>query len=991
MFHRRGLVLLSSIAIAPFSTAVADHVSVAPGAAVSGVRQSASECSEISQRECRRSTLQDSEQSDDRTRGAQLHPIETNPKKVACNERSSFNCSGRTGWNDADIGFAVPENGDLLVLASNSSLDLPSAAKEPPKGDLKEARAYWVSQELLAWSAPTGASVSLHHSRDASLSLTGAGVTGGAVIVLEPAGVIGGDIASKFPHLSGLATWRIPASEKDKIPQILKAQFVLSALSANGKPIDATGVQPAGALDDLYTYDGPLGVTFSGKTPTVRVWAPTAQSVKLQIFDEADNSRPAAQELPMAFDTGTGVWSITGNSDWNRKFYRFEVTVFARSTGRIEVNSVTDPYSVSLSMNGQRSQIVNLDDKDLKPRGWDNLVKPELDAPEDQAIYELHVRDFSINDASVAAMNRGAFRAFAKKNTVGMKHLRALAEAGLTTVHLLPAFDCASVNEDRSAQAAPGDLSGFGPDSEEQQAAVFAVREQDGFNWCYDPQHYTAPEGSYSTDPNGPARIKEFREMVAGLQRAGLRVVMDVVYNHTSASLQAPNSVLDRIVPDYYHRLNSTGYVETSTCCANTATEHNMMEKLMLDSLETWVRAYKIDGFRFDLMGHHTKANNVKARDLLQAIDPSIYLYGEGWNFGEVSNNARFVQATQANMGGGSGVGTFNDRLRDTIRGGGPFDDPPEQVSRQGFANGLWYDPNGANAGSESERQSLLLHADRVRVGLAGSLSNYPFTDRNGASVTGAMVDYNGSPAGYVSDPQETINYIAAHDNETLFDVNQLKMPADSTPTERARVQAFGNAIVALAQGVPFFHAGQEMLRSKSMDRNSYNSGDWFNVLDFTYATNGFRRGLPPEQDNGEMWPTIRPILADPGRAVTSAEIDLTAKMTVEFLKIRQSSPLFRLRTASEIIDNVEFHNTGPSQLPGVIVMSLKGAASAEIVVVFNATTAAVDFPLDLGGDFDLHPVQQQSADEVVRGANYNATAKTFNAPARTAAVFVRR
>src|SRR5262249_52707124 len=205
-----------------------------------------------------------------------------------------------------------------------------------------------------------------------------------------------------------------------------------------------------------------------------------------------------------------------------------------------------------------------------------------------------------------------------------------------------------------------GDLASFPPDSTAQQAAIAAVRERDGFNWGYDPWHYTAPEGSYATDPDGVARIRELREMVAALHRAGLRVVLDVVYNHTTAAGQDPRSVLDRIVPGYYHRLDENGAIATSSCCPNTASEHLMMEKLMVDSLVTWARAYKVDGFRFDLMGHHMKSNLLKVRDALSALTPDrdgvvgseIYLYGEGWDFGEVAGNARGVNATQANLAG---------------------------------------------------------------------------------------------------------------------------------------------------------------------------------------------------------------------------------------------------------------------------------------------------------------------------------------------------
>ena len=223
----------------------------------------------------------------------------------------------------------------------------------------------------------------------------------------------------------------------------------------------------------------------------------------------------------------------------------------------------------------------------MQPPDWLKLTKPALAAPEDAVIYELHVRDFSVNDQTVPENERGTFKAFTELNSNGMKHLKHLADAGLTHIHLLPAFDIASVDEDKTTWKSPDveKLKAMPGDSDQQQTAVEAVVAQDGFNWGYDPFHYTVPEGSYATNPDGSTRILEFREMVQALNQNGLRVVMDVVYNHTNASGQNPKSVLDKIVPGYYHRLNAKGEIETSTCCQNTATEHKMMEKLMIDSL----------------------------------------------------------------------------------------------------------------------------------------------------------------------------------------------------------------------------------------------------------------------------------------------------------------------------------------------------------------------------------------------------------------------
>jgi pullulanase-type alpha-1,6-glucosidase len=841
--------------------------------------------------------------------------------------------------------------------------------------------------------------VRLHYSATGALATTADGMIGGDAISLVRDGEVGGAIADKFRHLAGLPVFRIDGGDLPMVPELLKQQLALSATDADGTALDATSIQIAGVLDDLYTYDGDLGVIFNGSVPTIRVWAPTARSVRLHVFDDPGNAGTASAIVDMS-PGDAGTWSATGDASWNRKYYLFEVEVFVRSTGQVEHNLVTDPYTLSLSMNSQRSQIVNLGDNDLKPKNWSKLKKPKLRAPEDIALYELHVRDFSMHDDSVPAELAGTFKAFSLPHSRGTRHLQRLSRAGLSHVHLLPAFDCATIEEDRGLQDTPGDLSIYPSDSLEQQAAIDAIRDEDGFNWCYDPFHYTVPEGSYSTNADGPARIREFREMVAGLNGLGLRTVMDVVYNHTSGSGQGEKSVLDKIVPGYYHRLNNAGAIETSSCCANTASEHNMMEKLMLDSLRVWATAYKVDGFRFDLMGHHSRANIEKARDMLHSLTQKndgvdgreIYLYGEGWNFGEVENNARFDQATQFNMGADTGVGTFNDRLRDAVRGGGPFDSGEDHVRRQGFINGLYYDPNALNTGEPAERDELLRLTDWVRIGLAGSIADFQFMDRFGNLVQAKNVDYFGQPgAGYTSDPQEVINYAEAHDNETLFDINQYKLPIGTSTEDRVRAQNLGNSVIALSQGIPFFHAGQDMLRSKSMDRNSYNSGDWFNILDFSFEQNGWGRGMPPQGDNSGNAAVVQPLLANPDLAVDGDDIQRANMHIREMLQIRNSSKLFRLQTGQDVIERVAFHNTGPSQIPGLVVMSLRGKHDTEIIVIFNASTSDQTFFLDTGEgrEFELHDVLEDSHDPVVRQSAFDDDERTFFVPARTTAVFV--
>ena len=879
-------------------------------------------------------------------------------------------------------------------------------------GNLAEQRAYWTSADTIVWPAADDANLSyeLCSAPAGGLELSDAGVSGGECVGLDQAGEFPGDIDGWF-HLAGLPQLRLDAADLDDVPTMLRGQVAVVSVDEAGLRRNATGLQQPGVLDDLFATDADLGVTWDGDTPVVRLWAPTASSVSMRRF--ADSTTATYDEIPMTADPADpGVWAATGSPGWDGSFYLFDVEVYVPAVDAIEHNIVTDPYSLSLSTNSRRSQIVDLSAPDLQPDGWTEITKPVLDRFEDVSVFELHVRDFSIGDQTVPTQDRGTFAAFTHDDSNGMQHLASLADSGLGFVHLLPVFDIATVNEnaDERQEVDADLLATYPPDSELQQAAVTAVQELDGFNWGYDPFHYTTPEGSYSTDPDGSTRIVEFREMVASLNDTGLRVVMDVVYNHTHAAGQDDQSVLDRIVPGYYQRLDDAGTVATSTCCANTATEHRMMGKLMIDSVVTWARHYKVDGFRFDLMGHHTKQNMADLRAALDeltiaddGVDGSkIYLYGEGWNFGEVVDDARFVQATQLNMAG-TGIGTFSDRLRDAVRGGGPFDDGQALLDNQGFINGLWYDSNAGGGNGLSEAAALdrlLLSGDQIRVGLAGNLADYTFVDRTGATVTGSDVDYNGSPAGYTADPQENIVYIAAHDNQTLFDNNQYKHPRDTSMDDRVRSQNVGNAIVALAQGVPFFHAGQDMLRSKSLDRDSFNSGDHFNRLDFTYQSNNWGAGLPVAAKNQSNWPLMAPLLADPSLQPTPDHITRTAEVTQEWLRIRESSRLFRLETADEVQQHVSFGNTGPDQTPGLIAMTVSDLDGADldpsferIVVIVNATdhvASHVDDQL-AGTPLALHPVLVESVDPIVGTSTYDAAQGRFVVPARTVAVFMQR
>ncbi|MFC4017665.1 pullulanase-type alpha-1,6-glucosidase [Micromonospora sp. GCM10011542] len=929
--------------------------------------------------------------------------------------------AGATGLN------YIIHNGDTKDLPDDQRLDFASAGREvwllaatPGRllpstttgggkdTDLGKQKAHWIDRSTVAWqTGPTdGKRYALVAAPAGGVSVVDGELTGTYTTLPLSAQRNGITEAQRtaFPHLWSYRSFTLDRRDLARVPTALRGQLLVTERDAEGALLAATGVQIPGVLDDVYARatKATLGPTFTGRTPSLALWAPTARTVALQLFDS-----PTAQPrtVPMRRDDGTGVWSVRGSRAWTGKYYRYQVQAWQPAAQKLVTASVTDPYSVALAPDSTHSLLVDLNDAALAPPGWRTLRKPAAVPAAKAQISELSVRDFSIADSTVPAERRGTYLAFTEPATAGMTHLRALGDAGVTHLHLLPAFDFATIPERRADQKQPTcDLAKLPPDSDEQQKCVTAVAESDGYNWGYDPLHYTVPEGGYAVDPTGAARTTEFRRMVAGVNGAGLRVVMDVVYNHTSAAGTDPKSVLDQVVPGYYQRLLEDGTVANSTCCANTAPEHAMMGKLVVDSLVTWARQYKVDGFRFDLMGHHPKANILAVRAALDRLTvardgvdgKAIMLYGEGWNFGEVANDARFVQATQANMAG-TGIGTFNDRLRDAVRGGGPFDGNPRV---QGFASGQYTDPNGDEVnGSAAEQKARLLHAhDLIKVGLTGNLRGYRFTDSAGRQVTGAQVDYNGSPAGYTAAPGEAVTYVDAHDNEILYDALAYKLPQDTSAADRSRMQVLALSTVALGQGTGFVTTGTERLRSKSLDRNSYNSGDWFNQIRWDCAQgNGFGAGLPPAQDNQDKWPYAKPLLADPKLVPDCAAINTTDARYAELLRIRASSPVFGLATAQQVQQRVAFPLSGTQETPGVLTMTLDGRGLdpqwTSVTVVFNSTPQAATQQLAglRGADVTLHPVLRDSADPVLRTASFDAATGTFRVPPRSVAVFVQR
>jgi pullulanase/glycogen debranching enzyme len=894
------------------------------------------------------------------------------------------------------LGLPMPASSLMLecFADADTTMVLPAPDSQAP-----EARAIWLNESLLRWpGVQAGGRFRLHYSTDGTiLAEPGARVTGAnGSLDLEPfVGPVPPAIAERFRHVASGLTLRTSASLAT-LRRLHRMQLLLVQENSDGLVIRATRLQSAAALDALYpaAEHARLGSAVARGRTAFSLWAPTARNVSLCIYE---NGQGIAQLLlPMKLDASTGVWSVTLDRDLSGRYYTYLVDVHVGGVGVVR-NRVTDPYSMSLTTDSRRAYVADLQSPRLKPSGWDTTPAPQrVQAPTDAVIYELHVRDFSIGDPSVRPEFRGKYLAFTQDDTHGMRRLKALAAAGVTDVHLLPVFDFGSVPEAGCVTPSPAGP----PDGESQQASVTAVSARDCFNWGYDPVHFTAPEGSYATDAaDGAVRIIEFRRMVQALHRAGLRIGMDVVYNHTFAAGQDRWSVLDRIVPGYYHRLDEAGRITTSTCCFNTATEHRMMAKLMIDSAVTWAREYRIDSFRFDLMGHQPRA---AMEELQRRVDAAtgrpVLLLGEGWNFGEVADGARFVQASQLSLNG-SGIATFSDRARDAIRGGSAGDDGIRQVQAQGYVNGLYYDRN-ADAPPGVTAADLMRAADLVRAGLAGSLRDFPVQAYDGRELRLEQVAYgSGQPAGYVTSPGEVVNYVENHDNQTLYDLNAFKLPLGTSSADRARVQILAAALNAFSQGITYWHAGFELLRSKSMDRNSFDSGDWFNRLDWTGRDNFFGTGLPPARDNAASWPLMRPRLADARLKPSAADIDWTQAAFLDLMRIRSSSTLFRLRSAADVHARLRFLNTGPGQVPEVIAAHLQGdgypgAGFREILYLVNVDLKprSLAFDTERGKRYLPHPAHRAPGAADRRAAEeslYDPLTGRFTVPARTAVVFV--
>lgn len=960
-------------------------------------------------------------------RDGHIYLLETNRLPAGTYEAKAAFGSWDEAYPGGNVKFTVETDWQPIIFrfdAETEEFTIQADNSVPGDGE----RAYWLNSHTLALPA---SALGDRTAADRTWTLHGA-PTGG-LDVLEAQGAEGtsllaaddvaheltldtdglGDLAATYPRTAGYLALRLADSVTDEqIADLLTGQLLVTQRSDQGFEY-VTGVQIAGVLDDVYgaATERDLGATWTDGVPTLSVWAPTAKSVTTLVWADGDITGTPDRVPAQLQDDGS--WITAGSADWTGAAYQYDIEVFVPRTGKVENNVVTDPYSVALTVNSTRSVLVDLADPAYQPDLWTGTPAPIIERDVDRSIYELHIRDFSISDETVPADERGTYAAFAGDGD-GVKHLRSLARAGLNTVHLLPSFDIATIEEDRSKQKAPV-IPDAAPDSQEQQAAVAAAAHEDAFNWGYDPLHYQAPEGSYATteNQNGGARVAEFRTMVGGLHDMGLQVVLDQVFNHTAAHGQSEKSILDRVVPGYYQRLDTAGNVESSTCCSNVATENALAEKLMVDSAVIWARDYRVDGFRFDLMGHHSKANMLAVRAALDELTladdgvdgKAIYLYGEGWDFGEVEKNALFEQATQGQLGG-TGIGTFSDRLRDAVHGGSPVDGG--STFTQGFGTGLGTDPNGReanagkagsiNSGSADELADLAHQTDLVRLGLAGNLRDFTFETSSGAQQRGDEIDYRGAPAGYADSPEEVVTYVDAHDNETLFDILTLKLPVETSMADRVRMNNLALATTTLSQTPTFWHAGTDLLRSKSLDRDSYNSGDHFNRIDWSGQDNNFGVGLPIEEKNKDKWEIMAPLLANADLKPTASDIAAASTGAQELLQLRYSTDLLRLGSADLIHEKVTFPGSGAEATAGLLLMHVDDTIGADVdpaldgvLVAFNASPDEIveTVPQLAGRALELSQVQADGTDETVRATTWASADGTLTIPGRSVAVLV--
>ncbi|CCZ47409.1 pullulanase type I [Bacteroides sp. CAG:661] len=532
----------------------------------------------------------------------------------------------------------------------------------------------------------------------------------------------------------------------------------------------ATGCAPAKneyASYELYPVrSGSLAeMEYAPEGTRFSLWAPTADEVRLMLYNEGEGGH-AYRTVSM--EAGEeGVWHTTVAEDLLGKFYTFNV-----KTGDRWLGDTPGIFAKAVGVNGHRAAIIDLRSTD--PEGWADDHRPPLRSAADVVIYEMHHRDFSISPAS-GIEHKGKFLALTEAGTrspeglaTGIDHLR---ELGVTHVHLLPSYDYASIDETRL--------------------------DENRYNWGYDPLNYNVPDGSYATDPYRPdVRIREFKQMVQALHQAGIRVILDVVYNHT---FSIDGSNFERTAPGYFYRQRPDGtYADASACGNETASNRPMMRKYIIESVLHWAREYHIDGFRFDLMGIHDIRTMNEVRAALTALDPSIIVYGEGWA-AQAPQLPQDSLAMKANTYRMPGIAAFSDEMRDALRG--PFND-----NRQGaFLAGL---PGGEES---------------IKFGIVGAVQH--------PQVCNDSVNYSQAP--WAGEPTQMISYVSCHDDMCLVDRLRASIPGIQDD-ELARLDKLAQTAVFTSQGIPFIYAGEEVMRDKKGVHNSYQSPDSINAIDWS-------------------------------------------------------------------------------------------------------------------------------------------------------------
>ena len=498
------------------------------------------------------------------------------------------------------------------------------------------------------------------------------------------------------------------------------------------------------------------------------LWSPTAEEVRLMLYDEGEGGH-AYETVKMELGED-GTWATVVNKNLLNKFYTFNVKINDKWQG-----DTPGINAHAVGVNGKRAAII--DWKATNPEGWENDQRPPLKSPADMVIYEMHHRDFSV-DSTSGIKNKGKFLALTEHGTMNSDKLLTgidhLIELGVTHVHLLPSYDYASVDETKL--------------------------DENQYNWGYDPLNYNVPDGSYSTDPYQPAtRVKEFKQMVQALHKAGIRVILDVVYNHT---FNTAESNFERTVPGYFYRQKEDGTLANGSGCGNeTASERPMMRKFMIESVLYWMKEYHIDGFRFDLMGVHDIETMNEIRKAVDEVDSTVCVYGEGWA-AEMPQYPADSLAMKKNVAYMPGIAVFSDEFRDGLCG---------SVWEKGKGAFLAGVPGGENS---------------VKFGIVGAIEH--------PQVRYDSVNY--SRQAWAGQPTQMISYVSCHDGLCLVDRLKASMP-EATPEQLVRLDKLAQTVVFTSQGIPFIYAGEEVMRDKQGVGNSYKSPDAVNAIDWRRKT----------------------------------------------------------------------------------------------------------------------------------------------------------